>query len=91
MPRAQKLTTFVDAQVAVPLSDDKVAIKAEELAKICAEIDTLKAAVATASSSARKKIRALTDEQRLLAECVRTHTEKIDPQLEFSATKKKKT
>lgn len=66
--------------------------KAMELAEVCGQIDKLKADAAADASAARKKVRALTSRQRLLAECVRTGTEMVEAQekLGFADEKKKR-
>lgn len=83
MPRGRKLTSFTDPEVAVPLSEAEVLIKGGELAAKNQEIDKVKADAAAEASSARKKIRALDAERRILAESVRTRTRKEPAQAKF--------
>lgn len=85
----RKLTEFTSPQIAVPLSEAEQRVKAMELAQMCGEIDKLRADAAANASAERKKIRALTKQQRLLAECVRTGNEMRDAQLEFGSDPKR--
>jgi hypothetical protein len=87
--RGRKVTEFVEPQVAVPIDEKKQALKAKELADLCAEIDKRRADAADAASSARKHIRALDKRRRVLTECVRTGTEMQDAQLTLINGEKK--
>lgn len=87
----KKTESFAAGMVPTDLSEAEQRIKATELAQVVQEIDKLRADAADAASSARKKIRALTSRQRVLAECVRTGTELVDAQEElFGGGKRKK-
>lgn len=81
--KGRKLTEFVDPQVAVPLSEAEQHAKAIDLARLCAEIDKLRADAADSAATQRKKIRALEKQRRLTAECVATGNEMRDAQQTF--------
>lgn len=85
MGRRRKLTEFTPQQVPFALSEAEQRIKAKELADLFQEIDKARADAADAASSARKHVRALTKQARILAECVRTGNEMRDAQLELSS------
>lgn len=80
MGRPRKVTEFTEPQVAFPLDDKEQHAKARELAELCDEIDRQRASASADASGARKSIRALEKRRRLLAECVRTGTEKRNAQ-----------
>lgn len=84
MGRGRKLTEFKPQQIAYPISEAERSLKGKALADMCGEIDKLRADAADAAGIARKKIRALDKERRLLAECVRTGNEMRDAQLELA-------
>jgi hypothetical protein len=75
MPRHRKIVEFVEAQIAVPINEAEQRQKAFELARVCGELDEMRANAALAAGEVRKRIRALALQQRQLAECVRTGTE----------------
>lgn len=89
MGRPRKVVSFNDPQVSVPLSAKEKEVKGRQLADLCNEIDREKASAKADSASQRKKIRALEDQRRLLAECVRSGFEKQNAQAELFGKKPK--
>lgn len=89
MGRGRKVTEFKSPQVAIPLNEGEQRAKALELARVCADIDKIRADAAAHASAERKRVRALDKERRLLTECVRTGTEMRDAQLELGGGKGK--
>lgn len=88
MGRPRKVVTFSEAQVSVPLNEKQHAVKSRDLARLCDQIDSARAAAKADASGARKKIRSLEDQRRILAECVLTGTEKQNAQADlFGRTK----
>lgn len=79
----RNVVTFTDATVPVPLDEKQQRLKARQLAELCDKIDSERAAAKADAGGARKKIRALEDQRRLLAECVRTGSEKQNAQAEL--------
>lgn len=87
----RNVVTFTDATVPVPLDEKQQRMKARQLAELCDKIDSERAAAKADAGGARKKIRALEDQRRLLAECVRTGSEKQNAQAELFGSKSKAT
>lgn len=83
MARPRKVTEFSEPTVAVALDEAQLAIKSKDLARICGEIDKIRADAADHAGTQRKKVRALEKERRVLAECVRTGEEQQPAQLQL--------